>query len=327
MEKLGMAIAGVGRIGMTHIVAMSQAENVELLAVVEPNEQLGREVSAKFNCSYYKQISDLAGRDDIKAVNICVPEEYHLSATEEAAGINKHIMIEKPIAKTSADGNCMKKVTEDKGVRLMVAHTCHFIAQYRKIREELQGGKIGELCQVSIRRFAPRSTMEYVKGRVSILYYVAIHDLDAIQWLSGHKIKSVFAKKINKLNAYGEDGYAILFTFDNGACGTMDVGWNFPATYPKGLTKFEIIGSEGVLFYDMMKEGISEYFNQEIPVSPSIGFLEGKMVGAYMDQLQHFAYCVLSGANFAVDTDSVIYSVKIVEAILRSSESGKCEIV
>jgi myo-inositol 2-dehydrogenase/D-chiro-inositol 1-dehydrogenase len=167
--------------------------------------------------------------------------------------------------------------------------------------------------------------MEYVKGRVSILYYIGIHDIDAIQWISGKKITSVFAKKIDKLGAFGEDGYALLFTFDNGAAGTMDIGWNFPAAYPVGLTRIDIVGTKGALFFDMAEEGIHAFVDKNVPISPSFGFLGGKMVGAFLDQIQHFAGCLLSGDAFAVDTEEVVYSVKVVEAALRSAESGKLE--
>lgn len=323
-KRLNMAIAGVGRIGMTHINTMKLAENVNLLAVVEPNEELGRKVAEQFGCEYYKSIKELAGRADIEAVNICVPEEYHLFATIEAAQAGKHIMIEKPIAKTFEEAEKMVAVCKEHHVRMMVAHTCRFIGQYKKIRNEMQAKKIGEFCQVSIRRFAPRTSMDYVKGRVSILYYIAVHDLDAIQWVTGQNIVSVFAKKIDKLNAYGEDALCIVMEFDNGACGTMDIGWNFPAAYPGGLTQIDIIGSTGVLFYDMMKEGISEYIQKEIPVSHTNGFLDGKLIGAFTDQLSHFADAILNDIEFVVDVNDTAYDVKVIEAITKSVETGAC---
>ena len=326
-EQLNMAIAGVGRIGITHAAAMAQVENVKFMAVVDPNESLGREVAAKFGCDYYRSIPELAARPDIAAVNICVPEEHHLSAAKEAAAAGKHILIEKPLAKTFAESMEIIDLAKAHGVRLMVAQTCRYVRQYRKLRNEMQAGRIGELCQVCIRRFAPRGSMEYVKGRVSILYYIGIHDLDAIQWVTGHKITSVFARKLDKTDAYGEDGYSMLFTFDNGACGTMDLGWYFPAAYPGGLTKIDIVGSEGVLFFDMMQEGISFYKEREQPVSPSFGYVDGRMVGAFVDMISGFSRCILDKEDFPEDTLDIAESIKVVEAVLRSADSGLNEIV
>ena len=327
-DRLNMAIAGVGRIGATHIFAMSQAENVNLLAVVEPNEELGRKIASQYGCDYYKSISELAAREDIEAVNICVPEEYHLSAAEEAAKAGKHIMLEKPIAKSEAEAQKIIQVAEEHGVRLMIAHTCHFIGGYRKMKNEMDAGKLGQVCQVSIRRFAPRSSMDYVKGRVSILYYIGIHDLDAIQWVTGQKITSVFAKKVSMLSdGYGEDGVSILFGFENGGSGTMELGWNLPASYYGGMTRIDIVGEKGLLSYDMMAEGLYEFVERELPLSTTNGMLDGKMIGAFADQISHFADAVLHDKEFMVESQSVAYSVRVVEAIQRSMATGVCETV
>ena len=324
-KKLSMAVVGVGMIGMTHALAMSQADNVHLAAVVEPNEELGRKVAAQFGCDYLPSVAALKDRPDIDAVNICVPEEYHLSTAVEAARLGKHIMLEKPIAKTAAEAEQIAAAARENNVRLMVAHTCHFIGQYRKIKNEYDAGKLGEISQININRFTSRASMDRLKGRVSILYYVAIHDLDAVQWITGHKIVAVSARKVDTLKLYGEDGYAILFEMDNGACGVMSVGWQIPANFPGGVTRLTFVGDKGLIFYNMTDEGIQEFVTQLVPVSPTIGMLDGRMVGAYADEVRHFADAVLNEKEFWVDTDSVIYSVRVVEAVMRAAEFGRME--
>ena len=73
-EKLNMALVGVGRIGITHFNTMLQCEKVCLKAIVDSNEEVGRKYAEMYNVDYYKDVSELAGRDDIEAVNICVPD-------------------------------------------------------------------------------------------------------------------------------------------------------------------------------------------------------------------------------------------------------------
>lgn len=326
-EKLNMAIAGVGRIGVTHLMALSQTENVCLKAIVEPVEEVGRKYAEQFHVDYYKSISELADRDDIQAIDICVPEEYHLSAAVEAAKIGKHIMIEKPLAKTYEECEKIIAACQENNVRLMVAHTCRSIPAYRKVRNQCQAGKYGELCEVSIRRYAPRGTMEYVKGRVTIGYYIAIHDLDAIMWMTGHKITEVCAYKINKLGAYGEDGMDILMKFDNGASGTMNISWFLPSGYPGSVCEIDIIGDKGMLRMRPYESGMMEYSERVTPISMTGNVIDGKMVGAFYDQLYHFADATMNNTPFRSPAEDVSYSVKVVEAILRSCESGKPEAV
>ena len=116
--------------------------------------------------------------------------------------------------------------------------------EYQRVRNECQEGRIGELTEVAIRRYGPRVTNEYVKGRVTIGFYMAIHDLDASMWMTGHKITEVFAEKIDKLGLYGEDGLDMVFKYDNGACGTMNVSWTLPAAYPGSVAELDLLGDK-----------------------------------------------------------------------------------
>ena len=326
-EKLAMAIAGVGRIGVTHLVALKDASNVELKAIVEPNEPLGRKYAEQFHVDYYKSISELKDRPDIQAVDICVPEEYHLSSARDAAEAGKDIMIEKPIAKTYEEAMEMIDICQKCGVRIMVAHTCRSIQAYRIIRNKFQSGSVGELCEVSIRRYAPKTSMEYVKGRVSVGYYIAIHDIDAIMWMTGRKITQVCALKLDKLNAFGEDGFDVVFRFDNGATGTMNMSWILPTGVPGSVCEVDILGDKGLLRMQPYESGMVEYTDRATAISATGSIIDGKMEGAFMDQLEHFADAILNGTPFRSPAEDVAYSVKVIEAILRSMESGNPEAV
>lgn len=324
-KKLNMAIAGVGRVGITHLIALSQANNVQLMAIVEPVEEVGRKYAEQFHVDYYKSISELAARDDIQAVDICVPEEHHLVAAVEAAQAGKHIMIEKPLAKTTAECEQIIAVCKEHNVRLMVAHTCRSLPAYRKIRNECQEGRIGELCQVSIRRYAMRNAMDFLKGRVTIGYYIAIHDLDAVMWMTGRRITQVYALKIDKLGAYGEDGMDIAMRFDNGASGTMNISWFLPSGFPGDVCEIDLLGTQGVVRMRPYENGLNEYSDKAVSVSLVANTIDGRMMGGFMDQLEHFADAVMQGTEFRSPAEDVSYSVKVIEAILRSVESGQPE--
>ncbi len=326
-EKLNMAIAGVGRIGVTHLATLMSSDDVCMKAIVEPNEAVGRKYAEQYHLDYYKSIPDLADRDDIQAIVICTPEEYHLDTAVEAAKIGKDIMIEKPLAKTYEECQEIIEAVKKYNVRLMVAHTCRSILQYRRTRAEFLAGKIGELCEVSIRRYAPRTSMEYVKGRVTVGFYIAIHDIDAIMWMTGHKITQVCANKIDKLNAFGEDGIDMLFRFDNGASGTMNMSWFLPSGIPGAVDEIDILGDKGVIRLHPYESGISEWTDQNKMI-PLTGYvIDGKMGGAFTDQLNHFVDCILHDKEFRSPAEDVAYAVKVIEAVQRSMESGKPELV
>lgn len=326
-EKLNMALAGVGRIGVTHLAVLSQASNVCLKAIVEPREEVGRKYAEAYHCDYYKDISELAAREDIQAVDICVPEEYHVVASVAAAKAGKHILLEKPLAKTYDECQQIINAAKENNVRLMVAHTCHFMPQYQRVRNECHDGRIGELTEVAIRRYGPRVTNEYVKGRVTIGFYMAIHDLDASMWMTGHKITEVFAEKIDKLGLYGEDGLDMVFKYDNGACGTMNVSWTLPAAYPGSVAELDLLGDKGVIRMQPYNSGVMAYTDRVAPVSLVQTKIDGQMWGAYTNEVEHFADAIINNKEFNVDNEESAYSVRLIEAALRSVESHKPELV
>ena len=147
-----IAVVGVGYMGRIHAACVAQAENMELAAIVEPNEALGMEVAKEFGVPYLKSVADLRAHPEIQAVNICVPEEYHCSTAVQCAELGLHIAIEKPIAKTVEEANRMVEACERNHVRLLVLHTVHFLEDYRLMKNQYDDGAIGNVSQITITR-------------------------------------------------------------------------------------------------------------------------------------------------------------------------------
>ena len=323
-KKLNMAVVGAGYIGQIHAACIAQAENMELAAIVDYNEELGKATAAQFGCAYIKDAAELKDHPEIDAVNICVPEEYHASTAEICADAGKHILIEKPIAKTVEEAERIVAACERNGVRLMVEHTVHFVDDYRLLKNQYDAGVIGEVSQISIIRHSLREDMDRFKGRVSILYYIGVHDLEAVQWITGHKIVRVAAKRVDSMKLFGEEGYSILFEMDNGACGTMNVGWQIPNT-AYNYDRIFIAGSKGVIDYDQGRNPVEIDTGVHMTLPGAFLPIDGKINGPYLKENVMFADAVMNGGEFLMDTRDAIYIIKVVEAIRRSDLSGKFE--
>lgn len=320
-KVLKMAVIGVGYMGRIHAACVAQAENLELAAIVEPNEALGKEVAAEFGVPYIKDVAGLKEHPEIDAVNICVPEEYHCTTAVACAELGLHIALEKPIAKTVDEANMIVEACRKNDVKLLVMHTVHFVEEYRLMKNQYDDGAIGNVSQITITRHLPREDMDRFKGRVTILYYVGVHDLEAVQWISGHKIVRVAALRVNSMNLYGEEGFSILFEMDNGACGTMNVGWQLPND-ALGMDRIVMVGDKGYIDYDQLKNPLSVNGS---PILTSFWPRDGKIVGPYINENIQFADAVLNDKELWVDTEDAIYIIKVMEAVQRAAESGKFE--
>lgn len=322
MEKtLKMAVIGVGYMGRIHAACVAQAENLELSAIVEPNEKLGKEVAEEFDVPYIKSVADLKNYPEIQAVNICVPEEYHCATAVQCAEMGLHIAIEKPIAKTVDEANLIVEACKKNNVRLLVMHTVHFVEDYRLMKNQYEAGAIGNVSQITITRHLGREDMDRFKGRVTILYYVGVHDLEAVQWITGHKIVRVAARRVDSMKLFGEEGFSILFEMDNGACGTMNVGWQLPNELP-GMDRIVMIGDKGFIDYDQLKNPLTV---NNTSIMSSFWPRDGKIVGPYINENVQFADAVLNDRELWVDTEDAIYIIKVMEAVQRAADSGKFE--
>lgn len=324
MKKLKMAVVGVGAIGGIHARIVKELDNTELTAIVDINEELAKNTAESLECEYYTSVDELLINTDVDALDICVPDAYHLEPCILAANAKKHILLEKPIARTVKKSEEIRKICSDNDVKLMIAHTCRFSDKYRKLQEVISQGQIGEVSEISIRRYTSKSIIDFLKGRTSILYYIGVHDIDAVQWYTGSKIVKVYAQKTQKISPYSEDSIVFMFELENGAVGTFHLGWNMPDSYGFDICKINVIGTKSAAFMDMSQTGFQVYtedVKQELDtaVLTEIG---GKMKGIYNEEIRHFADGVLNNIEFQMPTTDAIDAIKVIEGILESIEKG-----
>ncbi len=323
MEKLKMAVVGVGTIGAFHARVVSESNNTELHAVCDVNSELAKKVAEQYNCKCYTNIDDLEKDRDVKAVIICVPDEFHTETAKKLAKAGKHILIEKPIAKTVEEANIIERACKEAGVRLMVAHTTAFLPQIKVAKEKYNAGEIGEVVQLDFKHQTIREVGEFLKDKASMMFYIGVHDIYSIQLITGRRITKVYSEKVQKISKYSEDCIITLFKMDNGAIGTLNISWDLPSSYPVDYFSFIINGTKGMLVNDNHMAGI-KIFNEGYRIHDMLVQFEmdGKLNGALPVEDSHFADCILSNNEFNVKTEDAIDAVRIIEGIFKSLETG-----
>ena len=131
------------------------------------------------------------------------------------------------------------------------------------------------------------------------------------------------ALRVDSMKLFGEEGFSILFEMDNGACGTMNVGWQLPLGYPD-VDRIVMVGDKGMFDYDQCNNPLN--INGS-PVLSAFWPRDGKIVGPYLDENVQFANAVLKDEPLWVDTEDAINIVKVMEAVQRAADSGKFETV
>lgn len=326
-KKLGMGVIGLGLIGSLHARIISELPNAKLVAIADINEDLAKKTARQYCCDFYTGYEELLRRDDIEAVSICVPEEYHVEPAVAAANAKKNILIEKPIAKSYKEALEIKEAVDKAKVRIMVAHMMRFDPRYQRLYQSIEKGELGEPVHLYLKRTNPSAAAKRLKGRVSILYFLGVHDVDIMLWYAGSKVKKVYAQKVSKVNVdiSSEDTIMAICTFENGAIGCIELSWALPDNSALGIvTAAEVVGTKGVGYVDIREQGLTIFTESNVFYPDTLHWPEinGQIYGDLKEEILHFVEATISGEAYIVPTEGAINAVKVIEACLKSIETG-----
>jgi UDP-N-acetylglucosamine 3-dehydrogenase len=299
--KLGLI--GVGVQGRKHLVESLQLDNAELRAVADVNPAV-RELALRHGLGFYSDARDLLLCSGVDAVIVAVPTDCHYAIGAEALNAGKHVLVEKPMARTSQEAKELIASAEKRGLVLAVGHVEQYNPAFRLARELLSS--LGPVLTVVAYRVGP----DPVRIRDSILFDLGVHDFLLLRTLFG-PIRSVLAWGGRHQHSY-EDYAVIRLTFANGVHATVHLDWFHPVAERHTVVTCEC----GVLTLD--------YRNQRVAVSTRKGVeqamqLQGSPLRA---ELEDFVTAVSTGQPPLVSARDGLDALVVVEAALRSLEIG-----
>ena len=188
----------------------------------------------------------------VDGMYICTPHHLHLAHVEMAAAAGKHVLVEKPIARTLEEANAMIAAAERSGVTLMVAENYRFMSGIRLAKRLIEEGEIGYLRMVQIQEealFQPgrwRDSRELNGGGVFI--DGGIHKADGLVYLAGKPI-SVYAEVVPPGNPglEAEDGLVMITRSPGGVVGMVNHSWTCARPSPIWLS---VLGTAGSIYHE-----------------------------------------------------------------------------
>ena len=165
--------------------------------------------------------------DNIDIVIICTPDSSHPNLVTKFLRGGKHVLCEKPLARTKTDFNIIKKELEKSRKILQVGMNCRFREQYYKPKEIIDKGKLGKLVFLkstyivnvvdSVKKKEKPWWSDHPPDIFPFLHGGGIHCIDLLRW-NGGKIKKVFAKSASfeLKKELKSDTFLILLEFENG---------------------------------------------------------------------------------------------------------------
>jgi predicted dehydrogenase len=208
-DKLRVGVVGVGYLGRFHALIYSRMQNVELAGINDVDQERARRVADEAGCSMLS-IEEMLQQLD--AVSIVVPTTLHLEIAAPFLRKGIHMLLEKPISSTIAQGREIIELARASGATLQIGHL-----------ERYNAGIMALAAQIEQPRFIEAQRMGGFKARatdVDVISDLMIHDIDIIMALIDSEITSISASGTAVLTDHLDIANARL-EFANGAAANI----------------------------------------------------------------------------------------------------------
>lgn len=240
------AIIGYGYWGPNILRNLSEIEGVEVVACAD--QRADRLAAAKKRYAYLRVTDDsdeIVADPKIDAVVIATPVSTHFSLAKKALEHGKHVLVEKPMTRTVAEGEALVELADRKRLVLMVDHTFIYTGAVRRMKEIIDVGELGELYYFD----SVRVNLGLLQHDVDVLWDLAPHDLSILTYLIKHPPKYVSAVGAGHTGNGHVDVAYMSVHFDNNFIAHFHVNWLSPVKVRQVL----IGGSRRMLVYDDME--------------------------------------------------------------------------
>lgn len=322
--KIG--IIGAGAMGSTHAAGWinTPATIAGFVAEVPP---LARGLAEQYHAPVYPSLEAMLPHVDV--VDICSPTHLHHTHILQAAAAGKHILCEKPLARTLEQAQEAVAAVNRAGVKLMVAHVVRFFPEYAAAKAAVTNGDIGQPAVLRLTRgtFRPKKAADnwFVDFEKSggMMLDLMIHDFDYARWIAG-PVKTVFAKNITTANPDASIDYGlVILTHHSGAISHVEGSWAYPP--PLFRTRLEIAGSDGWLEYDSGQTApIGLHLRQATATAPDVPLPGSPLLESpYTTQIKAFYQAVAANTPVPVTAADGLASLQIALAAIQSAQTGR----
>lgn len=323
---LRVGIVGAGFMGALHAAGWT-ATPATLAGVYSLDPEMVQSILDRYGGNAYASVDALI--DGVDVVDICAPTHVHYELALKAAAAGKHVVCEKPLARTIAQGEEMIAACEQAGVKLLVGHVVRYFPQYAQAKALVERGEIGEVAVVRLTRasFKPKRAVDnwFMDPEKSggMMLDLMLHDFDYARWVAG-EVESVFAKNVSSARPDAPGDYALaILRHANGAISNLESAWAYPP--PLFRTSLQIAGSRGLIDHPADSAiPVRVTVMQEKADTPDIAVPSSPLLEQpYTTQLKEFYEALVHAATPHVTAHDALMALRLAFAAIRSAETGR----
>lgn len=353
-KSLNVAIIGCGGIGTSkHMPSLAKIAEVKMTAFCDIIPERAQDAAKKFGVEGAKAYTDyreLLKDKTIDVVHVCTPNKSHADITVAALEAGKHVMCEKPMAKTAADALRMLEAAKRTGRKLTIGYQNRYRSDSQYLKKLCSEGELGDIYYAkahAIRRRAVPTWGVFLNEEEQgggPLIDIGTHALDLTLWMmDNYKPKSVMGSVYHKLgdrkdaaNAWGswdpekftvEDSAFGYITMANGATIVLESSWALNSLQT-GEAKTTLCGTEaGADMLDGLRIN-GEKYGRLYVTKPGldiggVDFYEGEKDSPADREARIWIDSILEGGEVVVKPEQAYVVTQLLEAIYTAASTGK----
>lgn len=296
MDRLRIAVVGLGNMGQVHAGNVAKLPNACLHAVASRRPGVAQEAAECHNAErHYTDYDQLFRDPDLDAVLIATGVVDHPRHIIQSAQNGLHILTEKPIAFTLEETDQVLEAVEQAGVYLQVGFMRRFDPGYAAAKKKIEAGAIGRpvLYKACSRDpFWPEK--QDGPGYNTTYLDLGVHDFDLARWLMADEVSEVYTMGrvlvYPKLAEFGDvDNAVVSLSFANGALGSVDFSRN--ARYGYDI-RAEVLGDEGALAIGGLQETPLQVLSRDGVTHDVFPWYPQRFAHAFLGELAAFVDAV-----------------------------------
>lgn len=353
MKKMKVGIVGCGAIANgKHLPAMKKLGKFEIVAFCDILEERARKAKSEYgtpDARVYTDYRELV-KEELDAVYVLTPNNAHAPVTVAALKAGKHVMCEKPMAKTYAEAKEMLDTAKETVKLLTIGYQNRYRSDSRYLKAACQNGDLGEIYFAKAHALRRRAVptwgvfLDEEKQGGGPLIDIGTHALDLTLWMmDNYEPVSVTGSVFRKLadqkdtgNAWGdwdpekftvEDSAFGFIKMKNGATITLETSWALN-TLEVDEAKTSLCGTKaGADMKDGLRINTVKYGRQVVEKpgldAAGVAFFDGTQEAPQELEQEAFYNAVVNGSELVVKPEEALTVTRILEAVYESARTGK----
>jgi predicted dehydrogenase len=327
MEPVNVGVVGLGYWGPNLVRNFASSPSTNLTWVCDLSEERTERATRGLpGVQVTQNLQELLAAPDVDAVAIATPASTHAAIALASFAAGKHVLTEKPLANTLAEGEQMVQEASRRGLVLMTDHTFCYTGSVRKLRDLLHTGALGDVQYYD----SVRISLGLVQPDIDVFWDLAPHDLSILDFILPPDVTPVV------VSAQGADPLGVghscvgFFAMDlsNGGIAHAHLNWLSPTK----VRTTTIGGSKRMVVWDDLRPAQRlSVFDKGVNLEPLsdvdkrkalVSYRTGDMVAPVVDEtealqlvVEEFAQSIREERAPATDGESGLRVLRILQAI------------